>query len=43
MMAHKMSYLACMDMDILDYIDYLEFDLIRNPMENKQTDDFGGD
>lgn len=43
MRAHKMSYLACMDMDILDYIDYLEFDLIRHPIENDNTEEFGGE
>ena len=34
MKVHKMSYLECMNMDIVDYIDYLEFDMVRNPIEN---------
>lgn len=39
-----MSYLACMNMDILDYIDYLEFDLIRHPIEEKDSpEEFGGE
>lgn len=29
-----MSYKECMEIDILDYLDYLEFDMIRNPIEN---------
>lgn len=44
MKAHKMSYLECMDMDIVDYIDYLEFDLLRHPIEeNNNIEEFGGD
>lgn len=35
-----MSYKECMDMDILDYIDYLEFDMVRNPIENDSQGDF---
>lgn len=34
MKVHKMSYLECMNMDIVDYIDYLEFDMVRNPIEH---------
>ncbi|MGG7142486.1 hypothetical protein ACQPVP_03370 [Clostridium nigeriense] len=34
MRVHKMSYSECMDMDIVDYIDYLEFDMVRNPIES---------
>ncbi|WP_275547963.1 hypothetical protein [Clostridium cuniculi] len=33
-----MSYLECMEMDILDYIEYLEFDIVRNPIESSQAD-----
>lgn len=29
---HKMSFKECMEMDIEDYIDYLEFDMVRSPM-----------
>lgn len=39
MRVHKMSYLECMNMDIIDYIDYLEFDIIRNPIKK---DEIGG-
>jgi hypothetical protein len=35
-----MSYKECMDMDIVDYIDYLEFDMVRNPIENNSHEDF---
>jgi hypothetical protein len=35
-----MSYKECMDMDIVDYIDYLEFDMVRNPIENNKNEDF---
>ena len=31
MQSHKMSYKDCMDIDIVDYIDYLEFDMVRCP------------
>ena len=34
-----MSYLECMNMDILDYIDYLEFDIVRNPIEHNSIED----
>lgn len=34
MKVHKMSYLECMNMDIVDYIDYLEFDMVRNPIDH---------
>lgn len=33
MRVHKMSYLECMNMDMIDYLDYLEFDLVRNPIQ----------
>ena len=33
-----MSYKNCMDMDIIDYIDFLEFDMVRCPMENNTPD-----
>lgn len=36
MKAHKMSFKECMDMDIVDYIDYLEFDMVRYPIESSQ-------
>ena len=39
MKVHKMSYLECMNMDIVDYIDYLEFDIVRNPIEHDTTGD----
>lgn len=29
-----MSYLECMNMDIVDYIDYLEFDIVRDPIDH---------
>lgn len=29
-----MSYLECMDLDINDYLDFLEFDIVRSPIEN---------
>lgn len=35
-----MSYKECMDMDITDYIDYLEFDMVRNPIETTSTGEF---
>lgn len=35
-----MSYKECMDMDIVDYIDYLEFDMVRNPIENSNSEEF---
>jgi hypothetical protein len=35
-----MSYKECMDMDIVDYIDYLEFDMVRNPIENNNSEEF---
>ena len=38
MKVHKMSYLECMNMDIVDYIDYLEFDMVRNPIENTSNE-----
>lgn len=25
-------------MDIVDYLDYLEFDIVRNPIDNTQLD-----
>ena len=34
MKVHKMSYLECMSMDMIDYLDYLEFDLVRNPIQD---------
>lgn len=34
-----MSFEACMNMDIEDYISYLEFDLVRYP-EQHNTPDF---
>lgn len=40
MKVHKMSYLECMNMDIIDYIDYLEFDMVRNPLEHTTTGTF---
>ena len=41
MKAHKMSYLECMEMDIVDYLDYLEFDIVRNPIDsNEITEDY---
>lgn len=33
-----MSYLDCMDLDINDYLDYLEFDMIRNPINNNPNE-----
>lgn len=33
-----MSYLECMDLDINDYLDYLEFDMIRNPINNNPNE-----
>lgn len=35
-----MSYKECMDMDIVDYIDYLEFDMVRNPIEHNISGEF---
>ncbi len=35
-----MSYKECMDMDIVDYIDYLEFDMVRNPIEIDNSGEF---
>lgn len=35
---HKMSYQNCMEMDMIDYIDFLEFDMVRSPMENETPD-----
>lgn len=35
-----MSYKECMDMDIVDYIDYLEFDMVRNPIETTSRGEF---
>ncbi len=35
-----MSYKECMDMDIVDYIDYLEFDMVRNPIEIDNSREF---
>ncbi len=35
-----MSYKECMDIDIVDYIDYLEFDMVRNPIENNNSEEF---
>jgi hypothetical protein len=32
-----MSYKECMEVDIVDYIDYLEFDMVRCPEENHQS------
>lgn len=36
--AHKMSYNDCMEMDIDDYLDYLEFDIVRSPLEEMGPD-----
>ena len=33
-----MSYLECMDLDINDYLDFLEFDMIRNPINNNPNE-----
>lgn len=33
-----MSYQNCMEMDMIDYIDFLEFDMVRSPMENETPD-----
>ena len=35
-----MSYLECMDLDINDYLDFLEFDMVRNPIENTNSNEF---
>lgn len=40
MKVHKMSYLECMNMDVDDYIDYLEFDMVRSPIEQDNTTNF---
>lgn len=40
MKVHKMSYLECMNMDVDDYIDYLEFDMIRSPIEQDTSTSF---
>ncbi len=29
-------------MDVVDYIDYLEFDMVRNPIENDSSEEFQG-
>lgn len=29
-------------MDVVDYIDYLEFDMVRNPIENDSSGEFQG-
>lgn len=39
MKVHKMSYLDCMDLDINDYLDYLEFDMIRSPIEQNNPNE----
>lgn len=40
MKVHKMSYLECMNMDVDDYIDYLEFDMVRSPTEQDNPTNF---
>lgn len=32
-----MSYKECMELDIIDYLDYLEFDLIRFPDKQESS------
>ena len=29
-------------MDVVDYIDYLEFDMVRNPIESDNSGEFQG-
>ena len=33
-----MSYCECMEMDMIDYIDFLEFDMVRSPIERNTSD-----
>lgn len=35
-----MNFNECMDMDINDYIDYLEFDIIRNPIKYSESEEY---
>lgn len=34
-----MSYLECMDLDINDYLDFLEFDMVRNPINESNPNE----
>ena len=40
MRVHRISYLECMEMDIVDYIDFLEFDMVRSPIEHNTPGEF---